>query len=53
MKENIEKIFVAARTLYQITEGKYTVNQGEQKLIQEIIDEMQEDCNEIASKLTQ
>lgn len=53
MKENIEEIFVAARTLYQITDGKYTVNQEEQKLIQEIIDEMQEACKEIESKLIQ
>lgn len=51
MKENIEKIFVAARTLYQLTDGKYTVSRGEQKLIQDIIDEMQEACDNIANKL--
>lgn len=51
MKENIEEIFVAARTLYQLTDGKYTVSQGEWQLIQDVINEMQEACDEIAKEL--
>lgn len=51
MKENIEKIFEAARTLYQITDGKNTVSRAERQLIQNIIDEMQEACDEIANEM--
>lgn len=50
MKEHIEQIFVAARNLYQITDGKNTVSRAEHKLIQSIIDEMQEACDNIADE---
>lgn len=50
MKEHIEAIHVAARTLYQITDGKDTVSRQEQKLLQSIIDDLQEHCDEIANE---
>lgn len=49
MKEHIEAIHETARTLYQITDGKDTVSRQEQKLLQSIIDDLQEHCDEIAN----
>ena len=51
MKEQLEQIFAAARSLYQLTDGKCTVNRGEQQLLQSIVDEIQEAVDELANQL--
>ena len=51
MKNHIEKISESAKKIYELTEGKEHMTRAEHKLIQNLIDELQEACDEVANAL--
>lgn len=51
MKEHLEQLTHLAEVFYSETKGKYTVSLDMAKLLQSILDEMQEQLDEVANEL--
>lgn len=51
MKEHIDQLTHLAEVLYSDFKGLYTVSRSQAKILQDIIDEMQEELDEIANEL--